>query len=108
MNNHIGQSAQKCLVFLTAVAVGCSNDQNQTVFTDTDKSEFKVGQVWSYKTRPGEEPSTLVVLKVETAPGWKPIVHVGLTGLKIKTAKGFQDTIPHMPFDETALKNSVT
>ena len=108
MKNLLSQSAQCCLVLLATTGVGCSKREKGTVFTDTDNSEFKVGQVWNYKTRPGEEASTLVVLKVETAPGWKTIVHVGVTGLKIKTIKGFQDTIPHMPFDEGAVKKSVT
>src|SRR6266478_4506497 len=108
MNNLLRRITQCCLVLLKAAVVGCSKSEKKTVFTDTDKSEFKVGQVWNYKTRPGEEASMLVVLKVETAPGWKPIVHVGVTGLKIKTAKGIQDIIPHTPFDEAAVKNSVT
>src|SRR5688572_12692382 len=91
---------------LAALLPGCS--QKKTMFTDTDKSEFKVGQVWNYKTRAGEENSTLVVLKVETAAGWSNIVHVGLTGLKLKTGAGISETLPHLPIDETAVKNSVT
>src|SRR5947207_3386083 len=82
---------------------GCSKSETKSMFKDTDKSEFKVGQVWNYRTRPGEENSTLVVLKVETAPGWKTIVHIGVTGVKLKTAKGIQDTVPHLPIDEAAL-----
>ena len=88
--------------------MGCSPGPSKTVFTDTEKSEFKIGQVWNYKTRPGEESSTLVILKVETAPGWNTIVHVGVVGLKIKGPKGNQETIPHLPFDEIAIKKSVT
>jgi len=108
MNNLLWRITQCCLVLLTATVVGCSKSEKKTMFTDTDKSEFKVGQVWNYRTRPGEETSTIVVLKVETAPGWKSIVHIGVTDLKIKTFKGIQDAIPHMPFDEAAVKNSVT
>jgi hypothetical protein len=78
------------------------------MFTDTDASEFKVGEVWNYKTRPGENSSTIVILKVETAPGWSNIVHVGVVGLRIKGPEGTQDTVPHMPFDEAAVKKSVT
>jgi len=95
-------------VLLIATLIGCSQREKNTMFTDTNKSEFKVGQVWNYKTRPTEDGSSLVILKVETAPGWKTIVHVGITGLKIRTPKGIQDVVPHMPFDESAVKESVT
>ena len=88
--------------------MGCSRSPSNTVFTDTENSDFKVGQIWNYKTRPGEESSTLVILKVEAAQGWSTIVHVGVVGLKIKGPKGIQDTVPHMPFDEAAVKKSVT
>ncbi len=108
MNNLPRLTTQFCLVLLMATLVGCPQSEKKTMFTDTDKSEFKVGQVWNYKTRTNEDGSTLVILKVETAPGWKTIVHVGITGLKIKTPKRTQDTVPHMPFDETAVTNSVT
>jgi len=88
--------------------LGCSRSQSKTRFTDTEMSEFKVGQVWNYKARPGEDSSTLVILKVETAPGWNTIVHVGVADLRIKGPKGIQDTVPHLPFDENAVKLSVT
>jgi hypothetical protein len=96
------------VALLIAALVGCSQGENKTMFTDTDKSEFKVGQVWNYKARTNEESSTLVILKVETAPGWSNIVHVGVRGLKLKTANGITDTLPHVPIDETSVKNSVT
>jgi len=50
----------------------------------------------------------LVILKVETAPGWSNIVHMGVTGLKLQTANGITDILPHLPIDETSVKNSVT
>jgi hypothetical protein len=108
MKSVLWRTLRIALILLTMNLTGCSRRQNNAMFTDTDASEFKVGQVWNYKSRPGEEGSTLVVLKVETAPGWNTIVHVGVLGLKIKGPKGDQDTIPHMPFDEAAVKESVT
>ena len=108
MRNLLRLAIQLCFVLLIATLVGCSQGEKKTMFTDTDKSEFKVGQQWNYKTRPGEESSTLVVLKVVTAPGWSNIVHVGVTGLKLKTPNGITDNLPHVPIDETSVKNSVT
>jgi len=77
------------------------------MFKDTDQSEFKVGQVWTYKARPGEEASTLTVLKVQTAPKWSTVVHVGIRGVKVKTLNGVTDVLPHLPFSEEAVKKSV-
>ena len=108
MKNILSRKIHLSSLLLMVAMSGCSKSETKSMFTDTDKSAFKVGQVWNYKTRPGEENSTLVVLKVETAPGWKTIVHIGVTGVKLKTAKGIQDTVPHLPIDEAALKNSVT
>jgi hypothetical protein len=96
------------LALLMGSVSSCSRNETKTVFTDTDKSEFKVGQVWKYKTRPGEEASTLVILKVETAPGWSTVVHVGVVGVKIASPQGIKDNISHLPFDEAAVKASVT
>ncbi len=108
MNHFLWRLSHFCLPLLTMGLMGCSRSPGKTMFTDTESSEFKVGQVWNYKARPGEDASTLVILKVETAPGWSNIVHVGVVGLKIRSLKGTQDTIPHMPFDEAAVKKSVT
>jgi hypothetical protein len=108
MNHFLWRLSPFCLPLVTMGLMGCSPNPGKTMFTDTESSEFKVGQVWNYKARPGEDSSTLVVLKVETAPGWSNIIHIGVVGLKIKSPKGTQDTIPHMPFDEAAVKKSVT
>ena len=108
MNNLPRLTTQFFLLLMAATLVGCSQGEKKAMFTDTDKSEFKVGQVWNYQTRTNEVGSTLVILKVETGPGWKTIVHVGIAGLNIKTPKGTQDVVPHMPFDEPAVKKSVT
>lgn len=38
------------------------------VLKETTESKYKVGQVWSYKTRPNEEKSTFIVVRVESHP----------------------------------------
>lgn len=79
--------------------------------TETNKSKYKVGQVWSYKTRPQEPNSTFTVVKVESSEKLGTIVHVSLQGLKVKNSRhknGFSDTVSHMPFSEKAIDQSVT
>ena len=71
---------------------------------------YKVGQVWSYKTRPSEEQSTITIVKLETDPKLGKIVHISVTGLKIKTPNSELDyttDIGHMPFAEKAIDKSV-
>jgi hypothetical protein len=102
------QLACAALVLLLATTVGCDLGDSATTFTDTDRSAFQVGQVWQYRTRPQEAASTLVVVKVETDPDGETIVHIGVTGVQFQTPTGIQTTIPHMPFDEAALRGSVT
>jgi hypothetical protein len=74
---------------------------------DTADSRYKVGQVWSYWTRPQEKSSTFVVLKVEKHPTLHTIVHVALRGLKIsRPGGGFVEEVRHAPFPETSLDSS--
>jgi hypothetical protein len=76
--------------------------------TATD-AKFAPGQVWSYKTNPGEEGSTLTVLRVETLGKMGTIVHVRLEGLHFRNCYGemLADSLPHAPFSRAALDASV-
>jgi hypothetical protein len=76
----------------------------------TTKSKFQAGQVWTYKTRPQEQSSTLVIVKIEQDAKQGTIVHVRITGLKIEnpySSDMFSHEISHMPISENALANSV-
>ena len=76
---------------------------------DYDGSTFKPGQVWHYRTRPGEEASTLEVLKVETHPRTGIIVHIAVSGVRVRTPSGeYTNEIGHLPVAEDALRRSVT
>jgi hypothetical protein len=81
------------------------------LLTETEESLFKPGQVWSYKTRPGEEGSLLTVVKVNATSKLVVVVSVYVEGLKVKNPQrpnGFNGEITHMPFSEKILKESVT
>ncbi len=62
---------------------------------------YAAGQVWAYRTRPGEEGSRLRIHAVETVPGSdEPAYHVTLSGLGIQ--------LGHLPLSRQSLDASVT
>lgn len=72
--------------------------------------DFEVGQVWRYKTRPGESDSRLYIVKVDSWPNGERIFHVYADKLKIKNpmlAGGVQTELPHAPVSEKTLRLSV-
>lgn len=95
-------TATLCLSILLAVtAFGSAQD---TMLKDTTESKYEVGQVWSYKTRPGEKASTFVVVKVESHPKLGNVVHIALRDLKIRKPDGnFIEAAGHLPFAEAAI-----
>ena len=69
-------------------------------------------EVFSYKTRPGEEASLAYVCKVEDLEGIGRVYHLYIDGLKVKNpeAKGEKDAIApvisHLPITEAAFQKS--
>jgi hypothetical protein len=91
------------------VGVACSPNGSGDALRDYADSAFQPGQVWHYKTRPGEEASTLEVLKVETHPKTGVIVHVAVSGVRVRTPSGgYTEELGHLPLAEDALRRSVT
>ena len=88
----------------------CSSKDNKMDFVDTRDSEFKIGQIWKYKTRPNEPDSRLTVCKVEVAGKLGTVIHVSISAVKIKSPQnknGEATEISHLPFAESAVKQSV-
>jgi hypothetical protein len=76
---------------------------------DTTDSKFKVGQMWSYKTRSGEEKSYFIVEKVESHLKLGNIIHIAVRKLKMQNRRspdGISEDVNHMPFAEEALNKS--
>ncbi len=72
---------------------------------------YAEGQEWEYRTRPGEEASTLIILKIEDVDGLGTAYHVSVENVKIAnphTETGIQTRMFHVPLDKTALDASVT
>jgi len=63
--------------------------------------DYASGQVWAYRTRPGEEGSRLRIHSVETPPGsGEPVFHLSLSGLGV--------SLGHLPVGRETLDASVT
>jgi len=80
------------------------------VLGTADAREFAGGQVWTYKTRPGEQDSTLQVNRVEDRAGHGRVHHISVTGLRIKaprTPDGFMSVLQHLPVSQQILEASV-
>jgi hypothetical protein len=92
------------LILLAATAYGSAQD---SMLKDTTESKYKVGQVWSYKTRADEKKSTFIVVKVESYPKLGNIVHIALRDLKLRKPNGdFVEAASHLPFAEEAINKS--
>jgi hypothetical protein len=111
-NHALLASALVITVAIIAATGGCK-DRSQSTLTDLGAShaKYKPGQVWHYRSRAGEEQSTLTILKVESHPKLGTIVHVALAGLQIKNPKapgGLTSEATHLPFSEKSVDDSVT
>ncbi|WP_426476010.1 hypothetical protein ACP3T3_11460 [Chryseobacterium sp. CBSDS_008] len=77
----------------------------------TKKDQYRVGQEWNYKNRPTEKSSILKILKIEEYPETGKVIHISISGLKIKnpaSPTGFAEYFSHIPISEEALNKSVT
>ncbi|KFF22912.1 hypothetical protein IW22_01305 [Chryseobacterium sp. JM1] len=73
--------------------------------------KYSVGQEWKYKTRPTEGKSILKILKIEEYPATGKVIHISVSGLKMKnpgSPTGFSENLSHIPISEEALNKSVT
>lgn len=69
---------------------------------------YAEGQVWEYRTRPGEEESRLKIQKIETPAQWAtlgPIYHISVTGLHL--APHIVGQLAHAPVSRQTLDSSV-
>lgn len=68
------------------------------------------GQRWTYRTRPGEETSTALILALDIAPDGRDIVGVALDHLRIPAPSapdGCIETIGHLPVDGANVRASL-
>ena len=96
------------ILWVCSTMIGCG-EQPATPKT-TEGHGYLAGQVWTYRTRPGEEASRLVILKVDPHETLGHIIHVRIEGVSFAYAKA-SDTdagvIPFLPFTQDAITRSV-
>ncbi len=91
-------------------APGANGSRKGTALTEMS-TKYRVGQIWKFRPRPGEEGATLTVVRVESSPDAGVIVHVSVNGVHIRSPRapgGFIDKLQHAPFSEAAIAKSVT
>jgi hypothetical protein len=76
------------------------------------KSKYRAGQVWEYRTRPGDDGSLVRIQKVEASQGPSqidPIYHVSVIGVHFHDLPiVVAGILPHMPVSRETLDKSVT
>jgi hypothetical protein len=93
---------------------GCnsSSSAGRKSNTETTSGRFKVGQIWKYHNREGEDSSTCTILKIETYDVTKDtIIHIRIDGVKIyspDSPDGYSHAVGHLPCDAKAVSKSVT
>lgn len=93
---------------LLAVIVA-SSAQTENTLKEVQDAKYKPGQVWSYRTRPNEQKSTITILRVDEMPNAKRIVHIRVEHVQLTNCRGGNapNTFEHMPFAKQALDQSV-
>jgi len=100
--------ATALLCIVVDAQVGVMPKKDVTLKQTTDE-KFRVGDVWEYHARKGEERSTITILRVDDSPEIGIIVHIGVDNVHFANCLGGPepDAVPHMPFARKALEASV-
>jgi hypothetical protein len=80
------------------------------ILSALEHPRLRAGDVWTYRTRPGEEASTLTILATEIAHDAHAIVHVRIDGVRIPNPhapRGASSVVGHMPFALASVEASV-
>ncbi|MFZ6639601.1 hypothetical protein ACO0LL_07630 [Undibacterium sp. TC4M20W] len=82
-----------------------------SVFNSAKAVDYSEGQLWAYKTRAGEEKSTVLINKIETHQKLGKIFHISVDGVRVKNNHiqgGASSELPHFPVSEETLNKSLT
>lgn len=73
---------------------------------DAQTPRYREGQVWAYRTRPGDAGSLLKIQRIEQQGG-RQIYHISIIGVHFHTP-GITGMLPHEPVSQETLDRSVT
>jgi len=82
-----------------------------SIFGIANAADFAEGQLWAYKTRAGEDKSTILINKIEAHEKLGKIFHISVDGVRVRNPRvkgGVTADLPHFPVSEETLKKSVT
>jgi hypothetical protein len=74
------------------------------------KPDYAVGQSWTYRTRPGEEASRVVVRHIDHEPEDGEVFHVSILGVKLRNHRvpgGLQPAMNHAATSRATLDASL-
>jgi hypothetical protein len=103
-----GLSTSPALLSSALLLFGSSAAPAQQVPGDNAKVEYQPGQVWKYKTAPGTEQSTVLILKVEPEGKAGNLIHVRIENLPLPSCRPFHLTtvVEHLAVTEKMLRKS--
>lgn len=76
----------------------------------TPADRYATGQVWAYRTRPGDEGSLIKIQSIEYDAGaiqGSPIYHISVIGVHFRN-RDIAPALPHAPVSRATLDASVT
>lgn len=98
-----------CLMLL-CINTSCHGQSRKNSDMNFEDEKFKVGQLWQYETRKGEEESRVIILKVDKTDH-DVIIHVAVIKARIKNPQiegGISNEIGHLPFSRESIEESFT
>jgi len=105
------QRSYAAAIFLAMLATSFAQDRQHPCPTPQalKDEKYAAGQIWSYKTRPGESASTITILRVESLEKLGTVVHLRINDVHLKNCQGASELnlIAHAPFARDAIDRSV-
>jgi hypothetical protein len=95
------------LLGMSLLASGWSQLKSKEQANSSLQPTFQPGQIWKYKTAPGEEGATLLILRIEIKEKKGNVVHVRVDNVPVPCGNlNITTTYEHVAVSERALRQS--